>query len=209
MAYLSTKADLKTAVITWLDRDDLTGVLDTWIELCESTIVRRVDTWFDEALLVTTVAAGTGTVVLSGVIDPESVTMEEDPSNELIGVSYERLNYWLRQYRGSTGLPRYFHFVNNTLYLAPLSDVDYDLTILGRTRLTPLTASDSTNSLLLRAPDVYVYGCLAESAPFLADDARIPVWAGRFEKALEELRLEAETRRWNINTMTRRPKNPL
>lgn len=207
---LTTKGDLKAAVIAWLDRDDMAGVLDTCIELCEASIARRAEMWFDDVILEEVLGAGEASFELSEQsINPESVAFADDISDDLIQVSYERLQYWLRRNGGTTGRPRYFAFVNNTLYFAPIADTSYELLIMGEARSTPLTSDSDTNSLLINAPDIYLYGVLAETAPYLADDARVGLWAGRYEKALEELRLDKESRQWNMNTAMRRPKNPL
>ena len=206
---LTTKADLKTAVIAWLDRDDMAGVIDTCIALCEATIVRRLEAWFyDSTDLSTTLYSGTSTCSISG-LDPQSIAFTDDISTDLVGVTPERLKYWGRRYGNQAGRPRYFAVIGNEIHFAPTADVDYDLFVYGEGRLEPLVNDTDFNELLLQAPDVYLYGVLAETAPYNADDARIPTFAGRFEKAIEELRLEKDKRNWNVNTGTRLPKNPL
>jgi len=40
-----------------------------------------------------------------------------------------------------------------------------------------LSDQNTTNWLLTKAPDVYLYGALTHAAPFLMDDQRIPVFA--------------------------------
>lgn len=43
------------------------------------------------------------------------------------------------------------------------------------------------NWLLTAHPDIYLYGTLVEAAPFLKDDARVPVWEARLQDAIESL----------------------
>jgi hypothetical protein len=51
----------------------------------------------------------------------------------------------------------------------------------------PPLAAYGTNWLLQRNPNVYLYGTLLESAPFLGDDGRIEMWAGLFSAACDAL----------------------
>jgi hypothetical protein len=57
-----------------------------------------------------------------------------------------------------------------------------------------LDAGNSSNWLLLKAPDVYLWGSLKASAPWLEDDARIQVWETLYQQALSELRRTDEIR---------------
>lgn len=52
----------------------------------------------------------------------------------------------------------------------------------------PSLFATDPNWLITAHPDVYLYGALVESAPYLKDDARIATWAGRLELALEGIR---------------------
>lgn len=53
--------------------------------------------------------------------------------------------------------------------------------------VTPLTdtVGETTNWLLEAHPDVYLYGTLFESAPYLVDDERVPMW-GELAKAASD-----------------------
>ncbi len=61
--------------------------------------------------------------------------------------------------------------------------------IAGAAAFAPLdsAAPTSTNWVLDDHPDVYLYGALLETAPYLVDDARIPVWETLFEKRLSNI----------------------
>lgn len=206
---LTTKADLRAAVASWIDRDDMDDAIDTCISLCEAQIVRKQETWFNDFTTTTTLEAGESSLILEGE-DITAISLLDDPgAPDLIQVTHERLRWWANQYGGNTGCPRYFSYIGNQLVFVPAADVDYEFSIRMKTRLTPLTSDSDSNSMLLNAPDVYLYGTLAETAGYLADDERIPLWASRFEKAMEELRLEEDRRQWHVNTGTRRPKRAL
>ncbi len=48
------------------------------------------------------------------------------------------------------------------------------------------------NWLITEEPDVYRYGSLVHSAPYLADDARTAVWAQIFGAAMQRLNQSSE-----------------
>lgn len=53
--------------------------------------------------------------------------------------------------------------------------------------LGALSTSNTTNALLTRAPDAYLYAALAAAAPFMLEDARIPVWETLYARARDDL----------------------
>lgn len=53
----------------------------------------------------------------------------------------------------------------------------------------PLSAASPVNRLLLDHPDIYLYGTLLESAPYLAHDERIGVWNDLLMSRLEGYRV--------------------
>lgn len=79
------------------------------------------------------------------------------------------------------------------LMVSPEPNATFALQLQYWAKLTALSTSDTTNRWLLDHPDVYVYAALVESAPFLKDDQRIPVWQGMLESALDLM--DASTQR--------------
>ena len=60
--------------------------------------------------------------------------------------------------------------------------------------LPALSNSNPTNALLRDAPDLYLFGALAESAPYLQHDERVPVWEARLSAGVKALRVSTERR---------------
>lgn len=62
-------------------------------------------------------------------------------------------------------------------------------TLTYRATLTSLDSNsdDSTNWLLSLSPAIYLYAALEQSAPYLRDDARLPMWIAMKEDALNKL----------------------
>jgi hypothetical protein len=54
--------------------------------------------------------------------------------------------------------------------------------------------SSGLNALFTRHPDVFIYAALAESAPFLGESARLPIWEGKYTQLVQAAN-EQERRR--------------
>lgn len=86
-----------------------------------------------------------------------------------------------------TGEPRFYTIVGTQFLLAPTPDTAYPARIRYRQNLCPLSATNPTNWLLCEHPDAYLYAALAESAPYLRDDERLPMWEARRDRIIAEI----------------------
>ncbi len=66
----------------------------------------------------------------------------------------------------------------------------------------PSLASNATNWLLTLAPDLYLYGALLKSAPYIKEDSRIQTWGLGFRTALNDLNNLGLTSTFNAGPMT-------
>lgn len=89
----------------------------------------------------------------------------------------------------TSGAPQYYTVEGTNIRVSPTPDTeDYDYRIDYYGVVTPkLSMGDASNWLLAKAPDVYLYGSLIESAPFFEDDARLPVWTQFYDRAKKSL----------------------
>jgi hypothetical protein len=85
--------------------------------------------------------------------------------------------------------------------LAPTPDAAYTIEMIYRQSIPPL-AINSTNWLLALAPDLYLYGALLESAPYIKEDGRIQTWGLGFGSALNDLNNLGLTSTFNAGPMT-------
>jgi hypothetical protein len=109
------------------------------------------------------------------------------------------------EYRFATsdvaGQPSYFTVFGDEIELAPTPDAAYAIEMVYRQNIPPL-ASNGTNWLLALAPDLYLYGALLESAPYIKEDARIQTWGLGFTGALGDLNNLGLTSTFNAGPMT-------
>ena len=60
-----------------------------------------------------------------------------------------------------------------------------------RTLFEPLSVRNRCNWLLSKHPDVYLYGSLKHTAPYLEDDPRLNTWQGLFMSAIDAVNQQA------------------
>ena len=67
----------------------------------------------------------------------------------------------------------------------------------------------TSNWLLALAPDLYLYGALLESAPYIKEDGRIQTWGLGFTAAMNDLNNLGLTSAFNAGPMTVRISGPV
>jgi hypothetical protein len=102
------------------------------------------------------------------------------------------------------GQPRYFTIFGDEIELAPTPDQNYTIEMVYRKNVPALTSDNTTNWLLTLAPDMYLYGCLLESAPYIKEDGRIQTWALGLSTALDGLNNLGLTSTFNAGPMQAR-----
>jgi hypothetical protein len=75
--------------------------------------------------------------------------------------------------------------------------------------LTPLSGSNEDNWVLLEHPDVYLFGSLVHSAPYLKDDSRLATWKTTLDEALAELDALVDRETYGANTLVQRPQRAI
>lgn len=71
----------------------------------------------------------------------------------------------------------------------------------------PALATATTNWLMTNAPGVYLYGTLLESAPFIGQDSRLPLWHGMYLAACDGLAESDQDDRHSGTLLTMRPQH--
>ena len=96
-------------------------------------------------------------------------------------------------------VPRIFTIEGSTLKVRPLDSTALEVNYFQK--IPPLATNDP-NWLLTLAPDLYLYGALLESAPYIKEDGRIQTWALGFSSALNELNNLGPTSTFNAGPVT-------
>jgi hypothetical protein len=194
----SNYTELKASVAVWLNRSDLTAVIPDFIRLAEAHISRRLRRTTIRATVIVSEAAYGLSADVAELRSIRLVTSETEKDLPITVCTQEILDAHRAAWSAS-GRPRYAAVVGGNLLLVPAPDQAYSLEMSYFPRLIPLTDSNLTNIVLTEAPDLYLYGALKASAPYLEHDERIPVWNAGFETALGELGIVREREEFNAS----------
>lgn len=182
---LSNYSDLQSSVASWLHRSDLTSVIPDLVTLAEARIARDLRLSNQLATATLTCVSGTNTVAVpTGFLEFENLTLNTDPTRALAFVPYEYLG--TKYDEGYLGIPVHYTIAGTNVVLGPTPDAAYTITASYYKRIDPL-ASVSTNWLLTNHPGVYLFGTLAEAAPFMQNDERTGLWESKYAQEVARL----------------------
>lgn len=183
---LTTYTELKTSIGDWLNRTDLTSAIADFISLSEAQIERQLRT----RQMITRANADISTeyaALPSDFLETKSFKLTStNPVTPLIFQTIDALDDLSRTF-SAVSRPKYFGIVGAQVRVVPVPDATYTTELIYYAKLSKLSSTVSTNWLLAASPDIYLYGSLLQAAPYLQDDARIPVWSNLYDRALTDL----------------------
>jgi hypothetical protein len=83
--------------------------------------------------------------------------------------------------------PNFYTIVEDVIRLVPAPSQNQDIDLIYYGKIPALSDVATTNWLLTKAPDVYLYGALVHAAPFLVDDQRIGTFGQFYSQRVEAL----------------------
>ena len=183
---ITTYSQLKTTIADFLDRDDLTAVIPTFIALAEAQMQReirhyrmvqrssgQIDSRYSE------IPNGWLQTIRFHIAGAQETRLELTSLDDMMQ---------LRELNNATGKPTHYAHVGTTFEVYPSPDTEYEIQLMYYEEIPKLTDSNASNWLLEIAPDAYLYGALVQAAPYLKDDARIQVWGGFFSGAVQAVK---------------------
>lgn len=190
---LGTYDALVAAVATWLNREDLAAAIPDYVLLAESRINDRLRVAPMETTATTSLTGG------SVVLPPDFLELRHIYSNAEGGFKTALTPLAPAQAGdaypvGAAGVPVHYTIVGDTLATFPNGGAG-QVTITYYAKVPPLAAY-GTNWLLTRNPNIYLYGTLIESAPYLGDDGRVEMWASLFASACDTLQAADQRSRY-------------
>ena len=192
---ISTYTDLKTSVASWLNRDDLTSVIPDFISLAEAGInrdlrhykmIERADATLDSRYVQ----------MPTDWMETVRFSITSGNTYRLELVSRDDMLEYRQKTADASGRPRFYANIGDTIEVFPTPDADYTMQLQYYAKTPALSDSNASNWLLLDAPDVYLYGTLIQSAPYLQDDARTQTWAALYAAALQSLQKASDDTRF-------------
>jgi len=176
----------------WLVRGDLVAAIPTFISLCEAEISRRLRV--REMISRSDAVVETQyTALPSDFLTMKSLYLKTDPVRQLEFVTNEEMaRLKAERVMPGGGKPLYFTIIGSTIETLPVPSGSFTGEMIYYGKIAPLSDTTASNWLLASHPDVYLYGALIHSAPYLKDDERGMVWSSLFEKGIEQIKLADE-----------------
>lgn len=188
----------------WLNRTDLTAIIPTFIALAEAEMNRAIRTR-------DMIARATATVSAEYVPLPTDYQEMRD-----VRVSYQARYYRMKvlspneldDYEwasgNTSGNPQYYAIVGSSLRMLPAPAAEYTVEMSYFGKIPALSNSATTNWMLTKNPDFYLYAALAHSAPYLKDDERAGMWANMASAMAGSIMGEDEKALYSGSTPTMR-----
>lgn len=202
---LDTYSGLKAAVADWLWRTDLTDQIPDFITLAEAQMNRRLRTRRNAARATATISSEYVTVP-SSFGGPRTMKITGTPDQIVEYVSPENMTNLEAEYYGTSGKPKFYTVMGGEFQFLPAPDSAYTAEMTYWERIPALSDSNTSNWVLADHPDAYLYGSLAQSAPYLKDDERLAGWVAIFGGLLDDINREDAVSAFggNLNMRPRR-----
>jgi hypothetical protein len=188
---LATYSDLKSSAADWLNRADLTAQIADFVTLGEARMNRVLR-------VVQMETRDTGTSPDSRVAVPtdwlETRTLRL--ANPTIG--QQLLEYVGEEEfddletRGLTGNTRYYTIINGEFQLLPAPSGSVNYVLRYYAKIPALSDTNTTNWLLSKSPDLYLYSTLLGAEAYLKNDERLTIWGAAQQTILQEMQSESE-----------------
>ncbi len=199
---LSTYSELQTSIANYLNRSDLTDNIPDFITLTEGKLNRDLLIRASVVRAETTTTSGTAFYNLpSDIIELKNIT--RDTTNASFALSYLSLESASREYGGvSSGFPRAYSSVGDTIKLLPTPDAAYTIGINYYQKLVALSDSNTSNIILQNYPDLYLFGSCFEGALFLNDTEQSQRFGGIYAKVLQDVMLLEDRAEYSGTVLT-------
>lgn len=190
---LEDYAGLKSAITTWTARADLAPQADDFIDLCEAEINRTMR-GMKQITTVTLTPDANSRVTLPAdyiqfrnvaTLTPQRISLDAMPPGGMDDANPLR----------TAGGPPMFSVDGSTILIMPPTVDNIELEYFAK--IPGLSATNTTNWLLAKAPNVYLYGCLKYAFLFTRNSQGVEAYALLFTKAMDEVLQEERTAIWS------------
>lgn len=205
---IDTYAKLQSEILDTLNRTDLVadvseytpgtieGAVIRAISKAERRIVRRLKTREFETSTSFSTVAGTETISIpADYVMTKTLILTNSPNVVLI---QKDLTTLINDYPSTAaGIPTAYALFGTSAYLRPVPDTARAAKLFYYASPAPLSASNTSNTLLTKYPDLLLYGALIEVTAHVEDDDRIQLWKGAFDEAIKDITEDNTLNRWS------------
>lgn len=188
---ITTYAELQTAIANFLARSDLTTQIPDFITLAEARMSRELETRSQEKRATASTASSDEFVSLpTDLRKVRLVKLNTDPIDVLEYTSPS--DYYETYATSGGGRPKIYTIIGSEIAIRPVPDSVYTIEIIYSEDVSALSDSNTTNTVLTRHPDCYLYGSLSAAHMYLMDEARANQYDALFTRAMEEVKKDNE-----------------
>ena len=185
---LDTFSGLKTTIADYLNRDDLTSIIPSFISIAEAKFNRKLRV----RQMVKRATATLDTAFFafpSDFLQAKEFQLNTNPITYLEFITEKQGDLLRQDSFIAAGQPKYYTIVGTQLEVIATPDSSYtgELTYYGK--IPALSDSNTSNWLLAYAPDLYLYGALVEATPYLKDDERLGTWSTLYTNSLGDIEI--------------------
>lgn len=199
---ITNYTNLQSTIADYLNRDDLTSVIPVFIQLAEAQMNRDIRHYEMEARSTGVQDAGDEYMqVPSTWLENIRAHVQGGGTTPLDLISRAAMADKRAGQEDTSGRPEYYCMADGQFQLYPTPDAEYTIELLFYEKI-PALATNSTNWLLEEHPDVYLYGSLIHSAPYLAEDERATIWTQLYAAAAKRVIDSSEQARMSGSGLT-------
>jgi hypothetical protein len=185
---LDTFSGLKTTIADYLNRDDLTSTIPTFITLAEAKFNRKLR-------MRQMIKRATATIDTQYFAYPadwlqaKEFILNTNPITYMEFVTDKQSNELRQNQIIAVGKPKYYSIIGTQIEVIATPDSSYTGELTYYAKITALSDSNTSNWLLAYAPDLYLYGALIEATPYLKDDERLGTWSQLYANTLSDIEI--------------------
>jgi hypothetical protein len=177
---------LKDSLTAWINEPDVAVRAPDFIVLAEAQINRRIS--HPQFVNIVSLTTSTDRVALpTDFLAVKSLRIDGAPRPKL---DYVTPDMYADRF-GDNGTPERYTLAAGYILFDPMPSSATTMTLYYARQVDAL-ALNGDNWLLDNYPDLYLYGALAQAAPYLEDEKRGAVWAALFENAMTEVNRDGQ-----------------
>jgi hypothetical protein len=192
---LTTYTELKSAIASFLARDDLTTDIPDFISLTEARMSRELDTRSQEKRVTASTTADDEFISLP--TDLRVIRMIKTNNSPQRVLDYLTPTSFYTEYpTTSGGTPKAYTIIGTEVALRPIPNATVTVEMVYGEGVDALSDSNATNTVLTRHPDAYLYGSLTHAYSFLMNEGRAQTYDQYFTRAIDEIKRDMEKARF-------------
>ena len=176
---------LLAAIATWNgNRTDLAALIPDFVMLAEKRMNTDLESRQQEGVVTLTCTAGLNSVTIpADMSELRSLSIAQyGPLDYLTPDQFNLTTAGL-----SSGTPRFFTTIGQSIYLGPTPASAIVLDCAYRAFLPPLSDSAGTNWLIEKYPNTYLAATMIESISYTKNVGDLPMWEKKYKDAMDSV----------------------